>query len=110
MTLKNLSQVNSAQNLLTPKQAALFASEYLGKKVSNSNISYLINYGKIANHSKNPKESLIDKEELKNYYDFLAQNNARFLSQSIKKQKLQSISTDYTPTRANLSHSLWSIF
>ena len=75
MTLKNLSQVNSAQNLLTPKQAALFASEYLSKKVSNSNISYLINYGKIANHSKNPKESLIDKEELKNYYDFLAQNN-----------------------------------
>lgn len=64
-----------AENLLTTQQAALWASEYLGKKVSNSNISYLINYGKIANHSKNLKESLIDIEELKNYYDSLSKNN-----------------------------------
>ena len=55
--------------LLNPKQAALWASEYLGKKVTSNNIIYLLNYGKIANHSENLKENLIDKNELKEYYD-----------------------------------------
>ena len=55
--------------LFDPKNAALWASEYLGKNVTSSNIIYLINYGKIANHSTNLKENLVDKEELKAYYD-----------------------------------------
>ncbi|TQR27313.1 DNA methyltransferase [Campylobacter sp. MIT 97-5078] len=55
--------------LLTPKQASIWASEYLGKRVTSNNVMYLLNYGKIANHSKNPKENLIDKNELKDYYD-----------------------------------------
>lgn len=37
--------------------------------MTNNNILYLINYGKIANHSTKPKENLIDKNELKAYYD-----------------------------------------
>lgn len=59
-------QTNS---FLSPKNAAFWASEYLGKNVTSSNIIYLINYGKIANHATNPKENLIDKNELKAYYD-----------------------------------------
>ena len=55
--------------LLTPKQASIWASEYLGKKVTSNNIIYLLNYGKIANHSTDLKENLIDKNELKRYYD-----------------------------------------
>ncbi|RAX52460.1 restriction endonuclease subunit M [Helicobacter sp. 16-1353] len=54
---------------LTPKNAALWASEYLGKRVTSSNILYLLNYGKIANYSTNSKDNLIDKNELKAYYD-----------------------------------------
>ncbi|TKX29605.1 restriction endonuclease subunit M [Campylobacter sp. MIT 12-5580] len=59
----------NCNDFLTPKQAATFASEYLGKNVTSNNIIYLLNYGKIANHSTNPKENLIDKNELKAYYD-----------------------------------------
>lgn len=55
--------------LLTPKQASIWASEYLGKKVTSNNIIYLLNYGKIANHSINSQENLVDKNELKAYYD-----------------------------------------
>ena len=56
-------------SLLTPKQASVWASEYLGKKVTSNNIIYLLNYGKIANHSVHLKENLIEKNELKAYYD-----------------------------------------
>lgn len=56
-------------NKLTPKQASIFASEYLGKKVTSNNILYLLNYGKIANHGTALKENLVDKNELKAYYD-----------------------------------------
>lgn len=65
----NLSENFKNDIFLSPKNAAFWASEYLGKNVTTSNIIYLINYGKIANHSQNPKENLINKNELKNYYD-----------------------------------------
>ena len=60
-----------SKHIFTPKNAARWASEYLGKNVTSNNIIYLINYGKIANHAQNPKENLIDKNELKSYYDTL---------------------------------------
>lgn len=53
---------------LTPKEASLWASEYTHKNVTGSNITYLINYGRIANHGKHG-EYLIDKVELQKYYD-----------------------------------------
>ncbi|TQR33765.1 restriction endonuclease subunit M [Campylobacter sp. MIT 99-7217] len=60
--------------LLTPKQSALWASEYLNKNVTSSNIIYLINYGKIANYAIDKKQNLVNKNELKNYYDSLYTN------------------------------------
>jgi hypothetical protein len=33
---------------LTIKEASLWATDYLGKEVTTSNISYLIQYGRIA--------------------------------------------------------------
>lgn len=53
---------------LTPKEASLWASEYTHKNVTGSNITYLVNYGRIANHGKHG-EYLIDKTELQKYYD-----------------------------------------
>lgn len=58
-----------SEDFVTPKNAAIWASGYLGKNVTSNNIIYLINYGKIANHAKNAKENLISKDELKAYYD-----------------------------------------
>jgi len=50
------------------KEASLWASQYLNRKISVSNISYLIQYGRIKKYGYqgNP---LISLEELKNYYD-----------------------------------------
>ena len=70
--LKNKVKIDDdlkTNSFLSPKNAAFWASEYLGKNVTTNNIIYLINYGKIANYGKNPKENLIDKNELKAYYD-----------------------------------------
>ncbi|MDE5603534.1 MAG: site-specific DNA-methyltransferase, partial [Helicobacter sp.] len=70
MTQTLIDSINEQSPLLlTPKQAAVWASEYLGKKVTSNNITYLLNYGKIANHSTDLKENLINKNELKAYYD-----------------------------------------
>lgn len=68
-TSKNNKDSIREKSLLTPKQASIFASEYLGKKVTSNNILYLLNYGKIANRSTDLKENLIDKNELKAYCD-----------------------------------------
>ncbi|MFC2130287.1 DNA methyltransferase [Bacteroidota bacterium] len=53
--------------LLTIKQASEFASKYLGKNVTTSNISYLINYARIKKKGFNG-DIFISKEELKSYY------------------------------------------
>lgn len=53
--------------LLTIKEASRWASEYLGKKVTTSNISYLIQYGRIKKIGNNGSTQVI-KEELIEYY------------------------------------------
>ncbi|WP_455940072.1 DNA methyltransferase [Helicobacter fennelliae] len=63
--------VNNLKQFFTPKEASVWASAYLNKRVTNSNILYLINYGKVANYAINSKENLISKDELQAYYDTL---------------------------------------
>lgn len=53
--------------LLTLKEAAEFASLHINKNVTSSNISYLVNYGRI-DKAGNNGTVLIDKQELIKYY------------------------------------------
>ncbi len=53
--------------LLDIKEASIWATEYLGKTVTPSNISYLINYGRIAKVGDNGTVQ-VAKDELVNYY------------------------------------------
>jgi hypothetical protein len=53
---------------LTIKQASAWASQYLKKNITTSNISYLINYGKIKKIGDNGSV-FIDKNELTAYYN-----------------------------------------
>lgn len=55
-------------DLISIKQASIWASEYLGKNVTTSNIAYLVNYGKISKVGDNGS-TLVSKEELMKYYD-----------------------------------------
>ncbi len=54
--------------LLKIKEASLWASKYLNKNVTTSNISYLIQYGKIKRYGNNGV-SFINKQELIEYYN-----------------------------------------
>jgi len=53
--------------LLTIREATKWAAKFLNKQVSTSNISYLIQYGRIRKFSENG-EVWIDIADLENYY------------------------------------------
>ncbi len=54
-------------DFLTIKEASEWASKYLNKNVSTSNISYLIQYGKVKKHGYNGS-TVIKKQDLIDYY------------------------------------------
>ncbi|MFH1777270.1 MAG: DNA methyltransferase [Candidatus Omnitrophota bacterium] len=54
--------------LFSLREASVWASQYLNRKVTISNISYLVQYGKIRKYSNNGN-SLLNIKELKDYYD-----------------------------------------
>ncbi len=56
------------KKLINLKEASIWASNYLNRKVTVSNISYLVQYGRIKKYG-NDGNPLVDIDELKNYYD-----------------------------------------
>jgi DNA modification methylase len=60
------------RKLISLKEASIWASQYLNRRVTISNISYLIQYGRIKKYGPDGNP-LISIEELKNYYDSYAQ-------------------------------------
>ena len=65
----------SPNQYFTLQQASQWATEYMGKNVTSSNISYLVQYGKVKKFESNGITQ-IAKEELKAYYDALGGNRA----------------------------------
>ncbi|MBI4691083.1 MAG: site-specific DNA-methyltransferase [Nitrospirae bacterium] len=57
----------ATDKLLTIKEASEWATKYLGKNVTTSNISYLIQYGRVKKIGENGM-SQVSKQELLNYY------------------------------------------
>lgn len=55
------------RQLLTLKEACKWASSFLGRNISESNISYLIQYGKVKKHGENGFTQ-INIDDLKRYY------------------------------------------
>lgn len=62
---------DSSSELLTIKEASVWASEFLGKKVTPSNISYLVQYGRIKPCSNNTssRQIFVNKSDLVEYYE-----------------------------------------
>ena len=58
------------KKLINLREASEWASQYLNRNVTISNISYLIQYGRINKYGNNGNP-LLDAEELKDYYDSL---------------------------------------
>jgi len=57
------------QSLLSISEASKWASDYLDRPVTTSNISYLVQYAKIKKYSDEDRKVKINPEELKKYYD-----------------------------------------
>ena len=55
------------QNLVSIDEASKWATDYLFKDISSSNISYLIQYGKVKKYSGHGS-TYVNIEDLKNYY------------------------------------------
>jgi hypothetical protein len=54
-------------SLVTINDASKWATDYLDKEVSPTNISYLVQYGKVKKHGENGS-TLVDLNDLKKYY------------------------------------------
>jgi hypothetical protein len=67
--MEQLSIITKSESrYLSPKEASVWASKYLDRNITISNISYLVQYGRIRKYSSNGR-ILIDVDELKEYYD-----------------------------------------
>ena len=64
----SLFHIPYSEDYLTLKEASDWASHYLKRDVTTSNIAYLVNYGKINKHGDNGTV-LVSKKELIKYYD-----------------------------------------
>lgn len=58
----------AVNNLLTINQASNWATSFLRRQISESNISYLIQYGKVEKHNGSGNTTFINLKDLKNYY------------------------------------------
>ena len=56
------------KELITLKEAAKWSSKYLNKNITENNISYLSNYGRVEKFKKDGRV-FVNKAELKQYYD-----------------------------------------
>jgi tRNA(His) 5'-end guanylyltransferase len=72
------------KKLINLKEASVWASQYLNRRITVSNISYLIQYGRIKKYENN-RNILINIDELKNYYDDFS-----------KKEKWQNMLNEHT--------------
>jgi len=67
MVQQNLFE-EGEKKLLNLKEASIWASQYLNRRITVSNISYLIKYGRIKKYG-NEGNTLVNIDELKDYYD-----------------------------------------
>ncbi len=74
-TLNSDDKMN-AKDLLTLAEAAKWASDYLNREVSVSNISYLVQYARIRKIRDSDEGIRVDRNELKEYYDKLSKEKA----------------------------------
>lgn len=64
----SIEKIKDSSDFMSFSEAAIWASNYLNRKISVSNISYLIQYGRLTKHTDNGSPK-ININELKKYYD-----------------------------------------
>ena len=95
--------------LLTIREASDWATSFLGRDISESNIAYLVQYGKVKKYGNNGS-SQIHISDLKMYYQsFNIKREVEWKKKignypltNYEKKTLQNTSTDYTHIKENL--------
>lgn len=90
-------------NLVTLKDATNWAKNYLDREVSTSNISYLVNYGKVRKHGKGTNV-LVNLDELKKYYDSIAINRKSSWKDKLGEDLNWSLSFDNLREKDTTKH------
>ncbi|MBU3978544.1 site-specific DNA-methyltransferase [Patescibacteria group bacterium] len=90
-------------NLITIKEASDWASQYLSREISASNISYLIQYGKIKKHQTNGSIH-IDIDDLKKYYLSFIGNREIHWKEKLGKDLNWALSFDYLREKDTTKH------
>ncbi|EDP73893.1 DNA methyltransferase, partial [Hydrogenivirga sp. 128-5-R1-1] len=91
------------KNLLTIKEASKWASKFLKRNITESNISYLVNYGKINKYGENGK-TLISLQELKDYYEKNILNKEKKIKEKLGDEINWELSFDWIPERERTKH------
>ena len=60
--------MQQTKQLLTIKEASIWASDFLKREINESNISYLVQYGKIKKHNGG-NSVFVDVDDLQKYYE-----------------------------------------
>ena len=61
------SSLIKPDDLMTLREASVWASEHLNKRVTTSNIAYLVQYGRVHKFGENGS-SMVSRRELETYY------------------------------------------
>ncbi|MCW4573384.1 DNA methylase [Venenivibrio stagnispumantis] len=91
------------KEFLTLKEASKWATEFLNKKITESNISYLINYGRINKYSKNGN-ILVSLKELKEYYERNILNKEQKIKEKLGKDISWDLSFDWLSEKERTKH------
>jgi hypothetical protein len=73
--------MNDPADLMTITQASQWASDYLKKRVTASNISYLIQYGRIQKYDSHGTTKVSKQELITYYHSFLGQREVNWKAQ-----------------------------
>ena len=88
---------------LTLRQASLWASHHLNKRVTPSNISYLIQYGRINKYAENGT-TLVSKNELIRYYQHSLRNREHDWKDKLGTDLNWNLSFDFLSEKDTTKH------
>ena len=95
--------MKETSELLTIKQASKWASQYLRRNVTPSNISYLIQYGRIKKVASNGT-TLISRRDLVDYYEsYIGKREINWVRR-LGKDLIWTLSFDYLKESERTKH------
>ena len=93
----------SERDLIDIREASRWASEFLRREVTESNIAYLINYGRVSKRVVNGRV-YVSLEELRRYYEEATLKKEREFRKKLGDDINWELSFDWVPERERTKH------